>query len=237
MIKTYRLTFLVIVLLCSFNLNAQLSKPHFISINAGTNIPLEEYKKLDSIATGNASTGLYYSFEAGVYLSKVFGVGLNIGAFTNQIDDGDIIEQFKKDFNSNRQIEVNSEEWYNGYVMIGPYLSFGSENFIVDFKVLAGVMNSEKPLISVHTDENGNTRVYRSTADEQLNFGVNYGLHFRIKLVGKLGLRLNAEGLMSEQEFTNKIEEINGNTTTSTEVTVKKQIEALNLGAGLVMTF
>jgi len=227
---------LIATLFMSNKAVAQLSKPHFISVNAGTNIPLEDYRRLDSVATGNAKTGLYYSFEAGVYLSKVFGIGLNVGAFTNQIDDGDIIEQFQRDFSSNRQIQVNSEEWFNGYAMIGPYLSFGSENFIVDFKLLGGVMNSTKPLINVQTDENGNTKVYRSTEDEQFNFGINYGLHFRIKLVGKLGLRLNAEGMMAEQEFSNKIEEVNGSTT-STESTVKKEIEALNLGAGLVLTF
>lgn len=229
---------LIATLFISNEAIAQLSKPHFISVNAGTNIPLEEYRRLDSVATGNAKTGLYYSFEAGVYLSKVFGIGINVGAFTNQIDDGDIIEQFQRDFSSNRQIQVNSEEWFNGYAMIGPYLSFGSENFIVDFKILGGIMNSEKPLIDVKTNENGNTRIYRSTADEQYNFGVNYGLHFRIALVGKLGLRLNAEGLMTEQEFKNKLEEINGgNATASTNVTFKKEIEALNLGAGLVLTF
>lgn len=237
MTKLFPFIFLICLVLCSFKLKAQLSKPHFISVNAGVNIPLEEYKKLDSIASGNAKTGIYYSFEAGVYLSKVFGIGMNVGVFTNQIDDGDIIEQFKRDFSSNRQIQVNSDDWFNGYAMIGPYLSFGSENFIVDFKVLAGVMNSEKPLIDVQTDENGNTGMYRSNASESLNFGVNYGMHFRINLVGKLGLRLNAEGMMSEQEFKSKVEEVSNNNSSTTEVKVKKEIEALNLGAGLVLTF
>lgn len=233
----YRIGFSLILITFSVNLHAQLSKPHFISINAGTNIPLEEYKQLDSIASGNAVTGLYYSFEAGYYISKVFGFGINVGAFTNQVDEGDIIEQFKRDFSSNRQIQVNSEDWYNGYAMIGPYLSFGTEDFIVDFKVLAGVMNSEKPLINVRTDENGNTQVYRSNTSESLDFGVNVGMHFRIKLVGKLGLRLNAEGILSEHEFKSKVEEFRSNTNTTAEVKVKKQIEALNLGAGLVLTF
>jgi hypothetical protein len=237
MLNIYRLALFTGILLSTFSLSAQLSKPHFISVNAGTNIPLNEYKKLDSVATGNAKTGLYYSFEAGVYLSKVFGIGMNVGAFTNQIDEGDIIEQFKRDFSSNRQIQVNSGNWFNGYAMLGPYLSFGTEDFIVDFKILAGVMNSEKPLIDVQTDENGNSQVYRSNTSESLDFGVNVGMHFRIKLVGKLGLRLNAEGMMSEHEFKSKVEEVSNNNSSTTEVKVKKEVEALNLGAGLVLTF
>jgi len=42
--------------------------------------------------------------------------------------------------------------------------------------------------------------------------------------------------VLEEKKIYNKIEEVNGSTT-STESTVKKEIEALNLGAGLVLTF
>ena len=67
---------------------------------------------------------------------------------------------------------------------------------------------------------------------------VNYGIHFRIKLIGKLGLRINAEGFQSAQEFETKVKEFDNNGVESQATkNIEKEIMALNLGAGLAFTF
>ncbi|MEQ8624540.1 MAG: hypothetical protein RJQ00_06790 [Vicingaceae bacterium] len=230
-------TFSLALLFVSQTAQAQLSHPHFISLNFGTNIPLSDYKELDSVVLGNANPGLYYSFEAGAFFSKVVGLGVNLGAFTNSVDNEDIIDQLKSDFNNRDEFTVESEDWVNSYLMLGPYLSFGSKAFIVDLKLLGGVMNSAKPLINIESETN-EVQLSRSNEVSSLAFGFNYGIHFRIKLVGKLGLRINAEGFMSGQEFETKVQEIKSNSEPTTKnQTLEKDIQALNLGAGLALTF
>lgn len=218
---------------------AQLSSPHFISVNVGTNIPVSDYKELDSIVDGGAKTGLYYSFEGGAYFSKVLGIGLNVGAFSNSVNEDDILDQLKKDAQySNGKLTVNSDDWVNGYIMLGPILSFGSKKFIVDLKLLGGFMNTAKPFINIESSGN-NLPTIKSRSNEVTasNFGFNYGVHFRLKLIGKLGLRINAEGFMSSQEFETTVQETdsNGNTTT-TKQEIEKKVQAMNLGAGLILT-
>jgi len=217
--------------------NAQLSRPHFISLNFGTNIPLSDYKELDSVALGNANSGLYYSFEAGAYFSKIVGLGVNLGAFSNSVNDEDIKDQLEREFGNGDQFTVESDDWLNSYLMVGPYFSFGKEAFIVDLKILGGVINSAKPLINIESETN-EVRLSRSNEVSSLAFGFNYGLHFRIKLVGKLGLRINAEGFMSSQEFETKVQKIYSNQPNNQESQdIEKNIQALNLGAGLALTF
>ena len=86
-------------LFSSISLFAQLNHPHFLSMNFGTNVPLGEFKKADSIYGGSANNGLYYSFEAGAYFSRLFGIALNIGAFSNSVNEESVEEQLKNDFN------------------------------------------------------------------------------------------------------------------------------------------
>lgn len=229
--------FTLVVICFSISSFAQLKHPHFVSVNFGTSIPLSDYKEADSIVKSGANTGLSYSFEAGAYFSKVLGVGLNIGAFSNALDDESIENQLKRDFNSDQEFNVNSNNWVNGYIMLGPILSFGSQKFIADIKLLGGVMNTEKPLVNVQSSGNSTT-VNQSNEVSSFSFGVNYGVHFRIKLVGKLGLRINAEGFISEQEFDTKVQESNldGSMESLNTKTLEKEIQTLNLGLGLILT-
>ena len=213
----------------------KLSHPHFISVNIGTNIPLSDYEEIDSLSSSGASNGIYYSFEAGAYFSRLVGFGVNIGAFNNPVQEDDIPTQVENDFtDENGKFSVSSENWNNGYIMAGPYLSFGGNKFIADIKLLAGVMNSEKPFFNVESNVDGSSAKISRVSNTA--FGVNYGVHFRIKLVKKLALRLNAESLMSTQEFETKISETdsNGNNTQTTK-TIEKEISVLNVGAGLVI--
>lgn len=218
---------------------AQIGSPHFISANFGTNLPVGDYQEVDSIASSGANTGIYYSFEAGAYFSKVLGVALNIGAFSNAVDEEGIKDQLKRELSSNNQLSVNSDNWVNGYIMLGPILSLGSEKVIVDVKLLGGIMNSAKPFINVETN-NGvtTTSVNQSNEVTTSSLGINYGLHLRLKLIGKLGLRINAEGFMSSQEFETRVSEtdILTNETDITTQKLEKEIQALNLGVGLILT-
>jgi hypothetical protein len=231
------LSLFILLFSTGFIAKSQLSKPHFVSANFGTSIPLADYKKLDSLAGGSAAMGLSYNIEGGVYFSKVLGVAANIGAFTNQVDEKELESQLKDDFSNDGTVQVSSSKWVNGFAMVGPILSFGSKGFIVDLKLLGGIVNTEKPLINITTDSSGTVSASKSEESVSANFGFNYGLHFRIKLVGKLGLRINAEGFMTEQEFDNTVKNKQNGQETTSESTIKKEIEALNIGAGLVLTF
>tara|TARA_B100001109_G_C18841441_1_gene464589 strand:- start:356 stop:1063 length:708 start_codon:yes stop_codon:yes gene_type:complete len=229
--------FFLFFLIVSVAAKAQLDKPHFISLNVGSNLPLADYKEVDSVATGAASNGIYYSFETAVYLNKFFGIGGSVGTFTNNVNEDDIVKQVESDLGTNQEYEINSSDWVNSYYLIGPYFSFGGERLIVDFKFLAGYINSQKPLIDIQSDKNGTSVVSKSEESSSASFGFGYGLHLRIKLIGKLGLRLNAEGFSTKQEFDSKIEANSNGTTQTEKITLEKEIQALNLGAGLVLTF
>ncbi|MFT6167616.1 MAG: hypothetical protein ACJASF_002316 [Vicingaceae bacterium] len=215
---------------------AQLAHPHFISLNLGTNIPLSEYGTIDSLSSAGANPGIYYSFEAGAYFSKLLGIGVNIGAFNNSVDDQGIIDQLKTDIRfTNSSFDVTSKSWTNGYIMLGPYFSFGSQKFIVDLKVLGGIINSERPFVNIQSKDD--QYEFNSAAVYSTSFGINYGMHFRIRLTGKLGLRLNGEGMLATQEFEEKITETlsSGALQEEKRQTVTREISALNLGVGLVI--
>jgi len=226
----------IILFVCSSSIYAQLDKPHFISANFGTSIPLGDYKKADNVASASAESGFSYNIEGALYVNKFIGIGANLGAFNNAVDNGSIVSQLEDDFGAS-DYNVSADDWINGFFMIGPYFSVGTDKIIVDFKVLGGVMSSKKPLVDVSSN---NTIAVPNSIDDVVatSFGVNYGMHVRIKIVSKLGLRLNAEGFSSAQEFKSTVDQIDaaGNTV-SQEQNVKTQISALNLGAGLVLTF
>ncbi len=234
--KALQLSFTSILLFFSGSIVAQLAHPHFVSLNFGTNIPLSEYGEIDSLSSAGANQGIYYSFEGGAYFSKLFGIGVNIGAFNNSVDNDGIIDQLKTDaqFN-NGNFNVSSKSWTNGYIMLGPYFSFGSPKFTVDLKALGGIINSERPFINIQSEND--QYEFNSAAVYSTSFGVNYGMHFRIRLKGKLALRINAEGMLAAQEFTEKITEISqtGNSQPAIERTATREISAVNLGAGLVI--
>lgn len=222
----------------SNHLFAQLAHPHFVSLNVGTNIPLSEYGKIDSLSSAGANQGLYYSFEGGAYFSRLFGVGVNVGAFNNPVDNEGVVDQLKTDTQfQNGTFNISSKSWTNGYIMMGPYFSFGSRKFTVDMKVLGGIINSERPFINIESETD--RYEFNSAAVYSTSFGVNYGIHFRIKLKGKLALRLNAEGMLATQDFTEKITEVsqNGTEQSAIERTSTREISALNLGAGVMINF
>ena len=234
--KSIKSLLAVLAFLSSGVISAQLAHPHFISLNFGTNIPLSEYGTIDSLSSAGANPGTYYSFEAGAYFSKLFGVGVNIGAFNNSVDDQGIIDQLKTDIRfTNSSFDVTSKSWTNGYIMLGPYFSFGWKKFIVDMKVLGGIINSERPFVNIQS--NDDQYEFNSAAVYGTSFGVNYGMHFRIKLTGKLALRLNGEGMLATQEFEEKITETlsSGALQEEKRQKVTREISALNLGVGLVI--
>ena len=234
--KLFKLLFAAVAFFSTSVLSAQLAHPHFISLNAGTNIPLSEYREIDSLSSAGANPGIYYSFEAGAYFSKLLGIGVNIGAFNNSVDDQGIIDQLNTDIRfRNLNFDITSKSWTNGYIMLGPYFSFGSQNFIVDLKVLGGIINSERPFVNIQSKDDNYE--FNSAAVYGASFGVNYGVHFRIRLKGKLALRLNGEGMLATQEFEEKITETlaSGASQTERRQTVTREISALNLGVGLII--
>ncbi len=234
--KSIKLLISTVLIISSGTLFAQLAHPHFVSLNFGTNIPLSEYGTIDSLSSAGANPGIYYSFEGGAYFSKFFGVGVNIGAFNNSVDDDGIIEQLKTDAQfTNGNFDVSSKSWTNGYIMLGPYFSFGNQKFIVDLKVLGGIMNSERPFVNIESKDD--QYEFNSAAVYSTSFGINYGTHFRIRIKNKLALRVNAEGMLSTQKFTEKVTEVsqNGSAQPEIERTVTRQISVLNLGMGLVI--
>jgi len=239
--KKRTLALFITLLFISTITKAQLSRPHFVSANFGTNLPLGDYQEVDSIASSGANAGLYYSFEAGAYFSKVLGVALNIGAFSNSVDEESIKDQLKRDLGSNNEFSVNSDNWVNGYIMLGPILSLGTEKIIVDLKVLGGVINSAKPFINVETQSGTTTTTFNQSNEvTAFSLGLNYGLHVRIKLKSKIGLRVNAEGFMGNQEFETRVIEASMDDPTKETITtqkLEKNIQALNLGLGLSITF
>ncbi len=234
--KLFKLIFAAVAFFSTSVLSAQLAHQHFISLNAGTNIPLSEYREIDSLSSAGANPGIYYSFEAGAYFSKLLGIGVNIGAFNNSVDDQGIIDELKTDIRfRNLNFDITSKSWTNGYIMLGPYFSFGSQNFIVDLKVLGGIINSERPFVNIQSKDDNYD--FNSAAVYGTSFGVNYGMHFRIRLKGKLALRLNGEGMLATQEFEEKITETlaSGASQAERRQTVTREISALNLGVGLII--
>ena len=136
--------------------SAQISRPHFVSINAGTNIPLADYKEVEDIEIGSAETGLSYSFEGGAYFSKLFGIGMHLGVFENGVNEDDIrdLQNTIDNGTSVEDLSVSADKWVNGFFMIGPYMSFGGEKVIVDLKFLGGFLNTSKPSINIQNINN-----------------------------------------------------------------------------------
>jgi len=229
----------VVVSVLHFSAYAQSEseKPHFISLNVGTSVPLKDYQALDTLNASNVNVGLSFSLEGGLYFNKFLGLGLSVGGFSNAVDRDDMSKQIQKELNESGMASIKADDWVNVYAMLGPYLSFGGEVIVVDFKFLGGIMNSQKPLITITTDESGEPLIQKNHAEDAFAFGFNYGVHLRVKLIGGLGLRINAEGVVSEQEFKNKVDYIRGSGTISKEKKITTEFKTLNLGVGLVFNF
>lgn len=235
--------------LSSLYLNAQTNKPNFVSLNVGFNYPSGDYedvKLVDTLPAANANQGYYGSMEFGVYFTKNIGLGFNLGAFYNEIDKdkfknqiaADLKQEFLNNPNQPAVVDVNTSEWINVYAMVGPYLTFNVINrFYVDFKVLAGVMSTNEPLLKLNVEQNGKVYLTENEEADAIGFALNYGMHIRIDLISKLGLRINAEGFSSQQQMESTLKNGSWPNFDKNQREFKQNVTAFNIGAGLVLTF
>lgn len=239
-----------LLFLSAICLNAQTNKPNFISLNAGFNYPTGDYKDVElkpDLPSANATQGYYGSMEFGVYFTKHLGLGFNLGGFYNEIDKEKFEDQMKEDFKNDPTkpaiAEINTSEWINVYAMAGPYLTFNViDRFFIDFKFLAGAMSTNEPLLSLKVDnQTGDVTLIENNEADAIGFAFNYGMHIRIDLISKLGLRINAEGFSSQQQMERALKDGKLNTPAtdsySKESHFEQKVTAFNIGVGLVLTF
>lgn len=231
------------------SLSAQTGKPNFFSLNVGFNYPSGEYKEIklqDTLPPASAQQGYYGSMEFGVYFTKHLGLGFNLGAFYNEINEdefknrimNDLAEDFQNDPSGPAEAYVNTSEWINVYAMAGPYLTFSLfDRAFIDFKLLAGAMSTNEPLLKIKVDHAGQVYLTENEEADAIGLAFNYGMHLRIDLVSKLGLRLNVEGFSSQQQLESSIKEGSWGDYNTSEREFQKNVTAFNVGAGLVLTF
>ena len=229
--------------------DAQTGKPNFISLNGGFNYPTGDYKDVklvDTLPAATATQGYYGSVEFGVYFTKHLGLGFNLGGFYNPIDkekfENQIAEDLKNDAINNADgtasADVNTSEWINVYAMAGPYLTFNIIDKIhLDFKVMAGAMSTNEPMMKINVDHHGTVKLTENKEADVIGLAFNYGMHVRIKLLSKLGLRLNAEGFSSQQQLERAVKHGTWDNTSTKKSHYKQHVTAFNLGVGLVLTF
>lgn len=230
----------ILVLLISIisfsSIQAQVKRnPHFISLNGGLSLPVGEYKNLNDEIIYPAKAGKYLGLEGAIYATKFLGFGANIGVYMNPVDEGELIKNYSEQFVNNQNISITSDDWLNGYAMVGMYLTIPIKKIRLDFKFLGGAVNSDKPLVEITVDEQGGQSVIVNKSTEALAFGINYGAHLRIPIVSKLYLRLTAETFTSLPEFKNQPESIINNSLKTR--TIEQTISVLNAGVGLAFSF
>lgn len=208
-------------------------KPHFVSFNSGISFPNDDFKEMEfDSATVSTVNGIYGSMEFGFYFTKNFGLGINIGGFVNEVDDDEFEAEIRQ---TNNGVEVYpSTEWLNVYGMVGPYVTIPLSILYIDFKFMGGAISTKEPLVKVKVDQNGEAVVSKNGEANAIGFGINYGMHVRVKLIKQLGLRLNAEAFSSQQDIESSMK---SGQVAEIENNYSKKISAYNLGAGLVFTF
>jgi hypothetical protein len=227
--------FTIVFIIC-LSANAQLKRnPHFISINGGISMPVGEYKSFDTAYVSSAKAGRYFGLEGALYVTKFLGFGTNIGAFINPVDEKELAKEFGEQYINNRSITINSDEWLNGYAMLGMYITIPIKKLRLDFKFLGGAVNSEQPLVEVIIDEQGGQSVIVNKSTDALAFGVNYGAHLRIPIISKLYLRLNVETFTSLPELKKQTENLS--TGDLSKEKFEQTISVLNAGVGLTFSF
>jgi hypothetical protein len=214
-------------------LSAQLKNPHFVGLNAGLSMPVGEYKNFDTARASSVNSGKYASLEGGVYISRFVGIGVNLGLYTNSINESEIKSEYEKQLVTNKAIEVKADDWLNAYAMAGIYFTIPIKKVRLDFKFLGGAVNSSQPLVTVTSNESGSVVVRESKVEDAIAFGINYGAHLRIPLVSKLYLRLNAETFTSLPEFKKETTSYRNGEKTITNENFEQTISVLNIGVGL----
>jgi hypothetical protein len=229
-----RLLFLTLLFSFHGEVLAQFDNPHFMSLNLGTNLPLSEYKEVDSLFNGGANEGLYFGIEGAYFTNNLLGLGANLGIFLNPLEEKAIQKQVQENLNNVNHYSINGQEFFNAYAFLGPYVSVGSQKIRLDLKLLVGYLYSQKPSLSIK-NASFMQEIENSTS---ANLSFNYGAHLRIKLSNKVGLRLNAEAISCEQEFENSISQSSrGASLVDESMSVSKlYILSLNLGAGLIIS-
>lgn len=197
-------------------------------------MPVGEYKSFDTAYVSSAKAGRYISLEGALYVTRFLGFGANIGAYINPVDEEALIDAYTNQFVSEGDISINSDEWLNGYAMVGMYLTIPIKKMRLDFKFMGGAVNSDQPLVEVRIDEQGGQSVIVNKSTDALAFGINYGAHFRLPIVSKLHLRLSAETFTSLPEFKKQTEGLSGGIS---KEKFEQTISVLNAGIGLCFSF
>jgi opacity protein-like surface antigen len=209
--KTLTILSTILVILISFKANAQDDdKPQvksYLGIIGGLSYPGGNFasSNYSNNSSGFAKRGVALGLDAGIYLYKNFGIGVT-AAFQDQgeLNGGDaqaLSNGYNTSYNKDNTSVTTVDRYHIFSLMAGPQYSRIIKNFILDFRISAGMMKSSStPTVDVIFDSSSVTSseldqnssgawafAYGASAGLRWSFSENWDLGFKVNYINSAG--------------------------------------------------
>ncbi len=217
--KTLTILSTILVILISLKANAQDEDvpqvKSYLGIISGLSFPSGNFASSDysNNSSGFGKRGVAIALDAGIYLHKNFGIGVT-ASFQDQgeLNDGDA-QTLSNGYNASYKKDNTSVTTVDRYhifsLMAGPQYSHIIKNFILDFRISAGMMKSSSTpsvdvifnsssVTSTELDQNSSGAwafAYGASAGLRWSFSESWDLGFKINYINSAGFGVSTSNI------------------------------------------
>ena len=225
-----------IILLLLLTTGLTQAQDNYMALSFGIGNPLGDYAKTESLAdNGFAIKGFMADYSGAYYLIDYVGVGGSIKFHQNVLQKDAIRDQLVDllpDGAGDSITQANLGYWSIVSFGAGPQFTLPINKLSIDAYFFPGLHIVTPPKLELTANVDG-VPYYTSILSQNVRFGFEAGLAFRIDISETAGLRIFASYLQtsSKGDIIQTIEDQTGQTT---EIDFSKTIQIFNAGIGLV---
>ena|ERR1700739_3619584 len=180
---------------------------------------------------GFAMTGFHFDVSAGYQIAGPVGVMALIGGNMNSFD----VATYKSVYSVPSSGTYTVTSYYSGQYLVGPFLSFGGDNFKFNIRVLVGLITCNTPT-STYTDGSYSDVQSGNTGS---GFGYQFGAGIKYNFNSSMGLLVNVDYAGATINYTGYTDDqtLGSTSTTHTNTTLKQTMGYNNITASVGIAF
>lgn len=207
----------------------------YIGISAGPAIPVGSFasKNADNSKGGLATTGAIFDVSFAYKLKKNFGLAALLRGQYNPVNVQPLADQVNRDIYGARAY-ANGDGWSGGGLMAGVYSTYPlnkKATFILEFKTLAGFMNTTSPRIDVSVSSPEGSAWVKQHSAVATSFSYLFSAGMRFNTGKRIAFILNADYSDYTPNFKNVKMTTSAGTRESNNMT--QEIQTINISAGI----
>ena len=176
-------------------------------------------------------TGFHFDVSAGYQIAGPVGAMVLIGGNMNSFD----ATTYKSVYSVPSSESFSATSYYSGQYLVGPFLSFGGDNFKFNIRVLVGLITCSTPTTTASAGSFSDVE----SGDAGSGFGYQFGAGIKYNFSSSLGLLVNVDYAGATITYTGYTDDqtLGSTSTTHTNTTLKQTMGYNNITASVGIAF